>query len=69
MEFMERNLYCILQVSVLGPLIISMFLCGLFYFLDGVSVVIFADDTTPYSANQPKKIVIKEIGLFSKIYF
>ena len=69
MEFMERNLYCILQVSVLGPLIISMFLCDLSYFLDGVSVVIFADDTTPYSVNKPKNIVIKEIGLFSKMYF
>lgn len=65
---MERNLYCILQISVLGPIIFSMFLCDLFYFLDRVSVVIFADDTTPYSVNKPKNIITKEIGLFSKIY-
>ena len=39
--------YGIPQGSILGPLIFNIFLCDLFYFLEGVTVASYADDTTP----------------------
>ena len=39
------------QRSILGPLIFKIVLCDLFYFLEGVAVASYADDTTPYTAN------------------
>ena len=46
------------------PLIFNIFLCDLFYFLEGVSVASYADDTTPYTANKTNDLVIKEIEHF-----
>ena len=50
--------YRISQGSILCPLI---FICNLLYFLQGVAVASYADDTTPYSANKTNDLVIKEI--------
>ena len=43
--------YSILQSSIFGPLFFNMFLCDSFYFLDGVTVASYADNTTPYRIN------------------
>ena len=43
----KEILYEIRQGSILGPLILNIFLCDLFYFLEGVAVASYADDTTP----------------------
>ena len=43
--------YGIPQGSILGPLIFKIFLWDLFYFLEGVAVASYADDTTSYTAN------------------
>ena len=51
------------------PLIFNIFLCDLFYFLEGVSVASYADDTTPYTANKTNDLVIKEIEHFSEVLF
>ena len=40
-----------------------------FYFLDGVTVASYADDTTPYSVDKTKDLVIKEIEHFSEFLF
>ena len=61
--------YGIPQGSILGPLIFNIFLCDLFYFLEGVSVASYADDTTPYSANKTNDLVIEEIEHFSEVLF
>ena len=45
------------------------FLCDLFYFLEGVSVASYADDTTPYSAYKANDLVIEEIEHFSEVLF
>ena len=57
------------QGSILGRLIFNIFLCDLFYFLEGVAVSSYADDTTPYTANKTNDLVIKEIEHFSEVLF
>ena len=57
------------QGSILGQLIFNIFLCDLFYFLEGVSVASYADDTTPYTANKRNDLVIKETEHFSEVFF
>ena len=66
---MERNFYGIPQGSILGQLIFNIFLCDLFYFLEGVAVASYADDATPYNANKTNDLVIKEIEHFSEVLF
>ena len=48
-------------------LFLITFLYNLFYFLEGVAVANYADDTTPYSANND--LVMKEIRHFAKVLF
>ena len=61
--------YDIPQESILGLLIFNIFLCDLLYFLDGVTVASYADDTAPSSVNETEYLVIKEIEHFSKFLF
>ena len=44
-------------------------MCDLFYFLEGVAVASYADDTTPYTASKTNDLVIKEIEHFSEVLF
>ena len=58
----KEILYEIPQGSILGPLTFNIFLCDLFYFLEGVAAAAsYADGTTSYSANKTNDLVIKEI--------
>ena len=43
-------LYGIPQGSILGPLILNIFLSDMIYFLESANIVNYADDTFPYSA-------------------
>ena len=38
----------VLQGSILGPLLFSLFLCGLFLFVEEANIMNYADDNTPY---------------------
>ena len=40
-----------------------------FYFLEGVTVASYADDTTPYSTDKTNDLVIKAIEHFSEVLF
>ena len=41
---------------------------GLIFFLEGVAVAIYADDTTLYSASKTNDLVIKEVEHFPKFF-
>ena len=60
--------YGIPQGSILGPVIFNILLCDLFYLLEGIAVVSYADDTSPSSANRTNDLVIKYIEFFSKLF-
>ena len=66
---MERTFYGIPQGSILGLLIFNIFLCALFYFLEGVAVASYADDNMPYTATKTNDLVIKEIEHFFEVLF
>ena len=66
---MKDTFYGITQGSVLGLLIFNIFLCDLFYFLEGMAVASYADDTTLYSANKSNDLGIKEIEHFTEVLF
>ena len=53
--------------KALSPLIFSIFLSDLFYFLDCLTVVSYVDDTTPYRADKTKALVRKEIEDFRQL--
>ena len=65
----RKFFYGIPQGSIFGQLIFNIFFCDLFYFLEGVSVASYADDTTPHTANKTNDLVIKEIEHFSEVLF
>ena len=59
--------YVIPQGSIFGPLIFNIFLCDLFYFLEGLAVASYTDDSTLYSVNKTKNLVVKEKEHFSEV--
>ena len=55
---MERYIYGVPQGSTLGPLLFNIHLCDLFYFLENLDILSYADDTTIYNVNETKESVI-----------
>ena len=66
LTFLGKELFL---VSILGLLILNIFLCDLFYFLDGLAVVSYTENITHFSANKTKDLVIKVTQYFFKIRF
>ena len=64
-----HTVHSIPQASIFGRLFFNIFLCDLFYFLEGLAVASYADGTTPYSANKTNDLVIKQIQYFSEVPF
>ena len=58
--------YGVLQGSILGPLLFNIYLCDLFYCLKD-DIVSYADDTTIYTVNEKKEIVISALETSSSL--
>ena len=48
---LQEMLHGVPQGSILGPLLFNVFLCDLFYFLEGTDTTSYVDDTTPLNIN------------------
>ena len=53
--------------TIIGPLLFSIFICDMFYFLEGLDIANYADDTTTLSAKIDHNPVIKELEMSSSI--
>ena len=45
---------CVPQEFILGPLLFTIHLCDLFYFLEDLDVASYADDTKMYTATEKR---------------
>ena len=61
--------YGVPQESILGPLLFNIHLCDLFYFLEGLDIASYADDTTIYTVNEKEESVISALETSSSLLF
>ena len=62
-------LFVVPQGSILGPLLFNIFLCDMFYFLEGFDIANYADDSTPYCAGKSAESVVNNLEQLSTILF
>ena len=57
------------QGSILGPLLFNIHLCDLFYFLEGIDIASYANDTTLCTVKETKVSVINALKTSSQNNF
>ena len=62
-------LFGVPQGSILGPLLSNLFICDMFYFLEGFDIANYADDSTPYCASKSAESVVNNLEQSSTILF
>ena len=54
-------LFGVPQGSILGPLLVNIFICDIFYFLEGFDIANYADDSTPYCVGKTAESVVNNL--------
>ena len=62
-------LFGVPQGSILGPLLFSIFMCDMFYFLEDFDIANCADDSTSYCAGKSAEFVVNNLEHSSTILF
>ena len=62
-------LFGVPQGFISGPLLLNIFLCEIFYFMEDFEIANYADDLTPLSAKLNHKSVVEELVISSSVLF
>ena len=62
-------LFGVPQGSILRPLLFSIFICDMLYFLEGFDIANYADDSKPYCAGKSAESVVNNLEQSSTILF
>ena len=57
------------DIDLLGPLLLNIFICDMFYFLEDFDIANYADDSTPYCAGKSAEFVVNNLEQSSAILF
>ena len=57
------------QSFILGPLLFTVFICNMFYFLEDFDIANYADDSTSYNADKIIEFVVNNLEYLSSILF
>ena len=57
------------QVSILGPLLLNLFLCDLFLFVEVVDIMSYAGDNTPYVCSENVDVTLEKLEEVRKVLF
>ena len=65
----RETLFGIPQSFILGPLLFTVFICNMFYFLEDFDIANYADDSTSYNADKIIEFVVNNLEYLSSILF
>ena len=57
------------EESILGPLLLNLFLCDLFLFVEEVDILSYTDDNTPYVCSENVDVTLEKLEEVGKVLF